>query len=143
MNSVPRWFVPAAVVALLWNLLGCAAYLADVMRSPEAIAAMSQAEQASYAARPAWSVAATAVAVWFGALGCVGLIARRRWAYPVLLVSLVGVIVQDVSIAVLVAPKTGVAASAIAVQGLVLVVAVALVVMAAAANAGRWSVAAR
>ena len=29
MNSSPKWFRPVAVIALLWNLAGCAAYLAD------------------------------------------------------------------------------------------------------------------
>lgn len=43
---MPKWFKPVVVVALLWNLMGCLAYLADVMVSPEAIAKMSAAEQA-------------------------------------------------------------------------------------------------
>ena len=139
MEKAPKWFVPVAVIALLWNLLGCAAYLVDVMRTPEAIAALSPAEQAMYAARPMWSVAATAVAVWFGAAGCVGLILRGRWAYPLLLASLVGVIAQDISLFVLVPPEGGIAASAFIVQGLVLLVAVGLVMMASKANARGWA----
>ncbi|QQS41390.1 MAG: hypothetical protein IPM63_00090 [Acidobacteriota bacterium] len=93
MNKAPKWFVPVAVVALIWNLLGCVAYLFDVMMSPEDIANLSAAEQALYASRPAWAVAATAVAVWFGALGCVGLVLKKRWSLPVLALSLAGVIV--------------------------------------------------
>ena len=30
MNPAPRWYLPVAIVALAWNLLGCLAYLADV-----------------------------------------------------------------------------------------------------------------
>jgi hypothetical protein len=60
MEQAPKWFGPVASAALLWNLLGCAAYLSDVMLTPEDVATMSAAQQALYAARPAWSVAATA-----------------------------------------------------------------------------------
>lgn len=142
MEQAPKWFMPVAVVALLWNLLGCAAYLADVMRSPEAIAALSPAEQAMYAARPMWSVAATAVAVWFGAAGSLGLILRQRWAHPLLLASLVGVIAQDISLFVVVPPEGGIAAAAFVVQGMVLLVAVGLVLLASKAGARGWAAAA-
>ena len=91
MQTAPKWFKPVAIVALLWNALGCAAYLSDVMLTPEDLAAMSTADQAIYAARPAWAVAASAFAVWGGALGSIGLILRKRWATPVLIVSLAGV----------------------------------------------------
>ncbi|MCO6510854.1 MAG: hypothetical protein J5I65_08680 [Aridibacter famidurans] len=129
MNRAPKWFVPVAVVALIWNLLGCVAYLFDVMMSPEEIAKLSAAEQALYASRPAWSVAATAVAVWFGALGCVGLVLKKRWSLPVLALSLAGVIVQDFSLFVL-GGAGGLAGPAVyAVQGIVLVVSIGLVFM--------------
>jgi xanthosine utilization system XapX-like protein len=42
------------------------------------------------AAMPAWQMWVYAIAVWSGLLGAVGLLLRRRWAVPVLLVSLVG-----------------------------------------------------
>ena len=98
MEQPPKWFLPVAIAALLWNLLGCAAYLSDVMLTPEDIAKMTADQQALYAARPSWSVAATAIAVWGGAAGCLGLIMRKRWALPLLIASLAGVIVQDVSL---------------------------------------------
>ena len=34
MNTPPKWFTVVAVVALLWNLLGCFAIAADLMLSP-------------------------------------------------------------------------------------------------------------
>ena len=84
----PKWFMPVAIVALLWNLMGCAAYLMDVTLTPAAVAAMSADQQALYAARPMWAVAAYAIAVWGGALGCAGLILKKRWAKGPLLASL-------------------------------------------------------
>jgi hypothetical protein len=129
MRNTPKWFIPVAVVALIWNLLGCVAYLADVMLSPDDLAKMSAAEQAMYAARPAWAVSATAVAVWFGALGCLGLVLRKRWSFPVLLISLLGVIVQDVALFGLSGAGAAAGMTAFVLQGLVLVVAVCLVLM--------------
>jgi hypothetical protein len=33
MSQAPKWFLPVVIVALLWNLMGCAAYLSDAMLS--------------------------------------------------------------------------------------------------------------
>ena len=38
MTAAPKWFKPVVIVALLWNLLGCMAYLSDVMLTPADIA---------------------------------------------------------------------------------------------------------
>ncbi|MBK6845971.1 MAG: hypothetical protein IPG88_27520 [Gemmatimonadetes bacterium] len=94
----PKWFMPVAIVALLWNLMGCAAYLMDVMLTPESVAAMSPDQRALYAARPIWAVALYAIAVWGGALGCVGLVMKKRWAKGPLLASLLGLIGQDIAL---------------------------------------------
>jgi hypothetical protein len=96
MEQPPKWFLPVAIIALLWNLLGCFAYLSDVMLKPEDIAKMSAAQQAMYHARPAWSISATAIAVWGGAAGSLGLILRKRWANLLLIASLLGLVGQDV-----------------------------------------------
>ena len=138
MEQTPKWYMPTAIAALLWNLLGCGAYLRDVMLGPEDIARMTAAQQALYAARPAWSVAATAIAVWGGAAGCLGLILRKRWAMLLLVASLVAVIVQDAALFLL----SGAAALPVAVvlQGLVLLVAIGLVLLARKAAAQGWIV---
>lgn len=63
MNSPPKWFKVIAVVALVWNLLGCFAFVSDLRLSPEDVAHLSRAQQALYNARPGWAVAGTALAV--------------------------------------------------------------------------------
>jgi hypothetical protein len=138
MNKAPKWFLPVAGVALLWNLLGCAAYLSDVMLTPDDVAQMDAAQQALYAARPAWAVAASAIAVWGGAAGCVGLLLRRRWALPLLLASLGGVIVQNVGLFVLSDAAHLMPAVAYGLQGMVLLVAIGLVLLARRAIARGW-----
>lgn len=129
--------MPAAIGALLWNLLGCFAYLSDVRLSAEDIAAMPEAQQAMYAARTWWGVAGTAVAAWFGAVGSLGLVLRKRWAVPLLFVSLGGVIVQDVGI-LSSGATAGAGTAGLALQGLVLVICVALAMLSRNAAARGW-----
>ena len=97
MDAPPSWLKVVAVVALLWNLLGCFAFFADLRLSPEDLAKLAEAQQALYAGRPAWAVAATAVAVFGGVLGSLGLLLRKKWSFVVLLLSLIGILVQDFS----------------------------------------------
>ena len=58
MNS-PKWLRPVAIVALVWNLLGCAAFLSDLTLTPADVATA----------------------------GCIGLVllartaSRRRWLF--------------------------------------------------------------
>ena len=93
-NKPKTMFWVTAGVALIWNLMGVAAYLADAYASPEMIAQRSAEVQALYDARPAWATAAFATAVFGGALGCILLLLRKKIATPVLIVSLIGILVQ-------------------------------------------------
>ena len=131
------WFKAVAIIALLWNLLGCAAFFADLRLTPDDLAKLSAAQQAMYAARPMWSIAATGIAVLGGALGCLGLLLGKRWCYPLLGVSLLGVIVQDISMFA----EGGAAqfgSTAVVLQGLVLLIAIGLVLLARRASARGW-----
>jgi hypothetical protein len=138
MTTRPKWYLPVAIAALFWNLLGCAAYLADVMLTPDDIATMSAAQQALYASRPMWAVSATAIAVWGGAAGCVGLVWRKRWATPLLMASLAGLIVQDVGLFVLTDSASLAGPVALILQGVVLLVAIGLVFLSRKATAQGW-----
>jgi hypothetical protein len=138
MGATPKWYWPVTILALVWNLLGCAAYLHDVTLTPDAIAQMSADQQALYAGRPAWAVAATAIAVWGGALGCIGLILRKRWALPLLMASLAGVIVQDLALFVMTDAVSVAGPTAAVLQAVVLLVAIGLVVLARRATSRGW-----
>lgn len=139
MSEAPIWFIPVVVVALIWNLMGCAAYLMDTMITAEQLAQMSEADQNLYATRPFWGVGATATAVWLGALGCVLLIMKKTWALPTLILSLIGIVVQDVWLfGMSNAAATG-GTVVVALQSLVMVVGILLVVLARKANSSGWS----
>ena len=119
-------------------LFRSAAYLSDAMLSAADVAKMSDAEKAMVAARPLWAVGATAVAVWLGALGCLALILRKSWGVPLLWLSLIGVVAQDIWLFIL-APDTGLVNGTVyGLQGLVLAIAVTLVWLANKAKAAGW-----
>lgn len=138
MNAPPRWFAIVAVVAMLWNLLGCFAFAADLSLSPEDVAKLPESQQALYAARPGWAVAATGTAVIGGLLGCLGLLLRKRWAFPVLALSLVGILVQDLGLFVLVDGATLAGPVAVVMQAIVLAVGVGLVWLSRKGIARGW-----
>lgn len=138
MNKPPRWFYVVAVIVLLWNLLGCVAFIGDLRLTAADIAQLPVEHQALYAARPAWAVAATAVAVFGGLLGCIALLMRKKWALPVFVLSLIGIIVQDIGLFVL-ADAIKLAGPVVAVlQGVVLLFAIGLVVLSRKAIARNW-----
>jgi len=91
---IPSWFQVAAILALVWNLLGVMAFVGQMMISPETLAALPQAEQDLYANVPFWATAAFAVAVFAGALGSLALLMKKSICYGLFVTSFVGVIVQ-------------------------------------------------
>ncbi|MDZ4729274.1 MAG: hypothetical protein SH820_04965 [Xanthomonadales bacterium] len=93
-SSAPKWFTIFAILALLWNLLGVMAFVMQATMSPEALAALPEAEQALYNNYPTWALVAFGVAVFGGALGSLLLALKKNVAGPVLLISLIGVLLQ-------------------------------------------------
>ena len=90
----PAWFWVVSAVALLWNLVGAMAYLAQAFITDEGKAMLLAEKLELLENTPAWATAAFAIAVWAGVLGCIGLLVRKKWARPVLLLSLLGILVQ-------------------------------------------------
>lgn len=138
MNTSPTWFKAVSVLALLWNLLGCLAFAADLQLTAEDLAKLPEAQQALYAARPAWALAATATAVLGGALGCLGLLFGKRGAQALLWLSLLGIVAQDIGLFLLVDGARLAGPTAVVMQSLVLLVGIGLVVLARRAAAKGW-----
>jgi hypothetical protein len=92
VDRPPTWFWVVAVLGLLWELFGVAEYLMHVGVLPGA--EMSEAERSLMESSPTWVTALFAIGVFAGALGALGLVLRKRWARPLLLLSLVAVILQ-------------------------------------------------
>ncbi len=93
-TTVPRSFWIISGLFLVWNLMGVMAFVMQVTMSDEAMAALPEAQRDLYLNTPSWASAAFAVAVLGGTLGCIFLLARKSWAVPVFILSLVGILVQ-------------------------------------------------
>ncbi len=88
----PVWFWIVSAVGLIWNIIGAMAYLGQAYMSVEDLEKMSQAERLLFESQPGWVTGAFAIAVWGGVLGCIALLLRKKWAHPVLLISLIGIL---------------------------------------------------
>jgi len=86
-----KWFLPVAGLALVWNLMGVAAYLNQMTMD---LSILPDAQRAFYESIPVWATAAFAIAVFAGVAGSVGLLMKKRWAIPLLVVSFVAIVVQ-------------------------------------------------
>ena len=138
MNNAPKWLSPVAIVALLWNLLGCVAWIGDMRMTEADVAAMGPDILQVFHALPAWLPTATGVAVLGGAAGCIGLLLRKRWASKLLWLSLVGVVAQDIALFGIAGGWSHGNAMIMGLQGLVLVVAILLVLLARRAERAGW-----
>src|SRR3546814_11692538 len=90
------WIV--GVLALLWNLVGVAAFVMQVAMPAEALGAMPAEQRAIYEATPAWLYVFYGLAPFGGVAGSIGLLLRRRWAVPVYMLALVALVLQVVAV---------------------------------------------
>ena len=88
------WFWVIGVVGLIWNGLGSMNYIMHVTDSEMLKESYTPEQLAFVDASPAWVTSAFALAVWGGLLGCLLLLLRKKWAVPVLLISLIGILGQ-------------------------------------------------
>jgi hypothetical protein len=89
-RPLARWYMPAAIVSLLFMVLGCAALAMHVTANP---ATLPLDQRALFEAEPRWVLAASAAGFIAGLIGGLLLVLRRKAAVPLLLVSLLGVLV--------------------------------------------------
>ena len=90
-NKPPVWFWVVSVLALIWNIIGVMSYLAQAYTSVEDLEKMTQAQRELFESQPAWVTGAFAIAVFGGTLGCIALLLRKKWAKPILIISLLGI----------------------------------------------------
>jgi hypothetical protein len=94
-TSLPAWFRAVAVLAVVWNAFGVAMYLSSVGVFGDPTVGMSDAERAAALSIPGWITGAFAIGTFGGLIGSIGLLLRKAWAQPVLIVSLVGLLVLE------------------------------------------------
>ena len=95
-TKIPVTYWIIAAIALIWNLMGLYAFYSDMTMTPETLNAMEEGQRSLYENFPVWKKAAYGAATIFGFLGSLGLVLRKSWAVPLLLISLIGVIIQSI-----------------------------------------------
>ncbi len=136
--KAPTWFMVVAAVMFVWNLLGVMAYIAQVTMTPEAMAALPDAQRQLYETTPAWATAAFAIAVNGGALGCLLLLLKKNLAATFLQLSLLGVLVQMYHSFFMTKAFEVFGPGGLVMPIMVAVIAIYLVTLAAKAKARRW-----
>ena len=84
-----------AGVFLAWNLIGLMFYYQQMTLTPEMMASMGAEIAAFMEATPVWANAGYAIAVNAGVLASIALLLRKSWAFPLYVLSFVGVLAQD------------------------------------------------
>lgn len=128
-------FKALSVVAILWNLMGVLAFAAQMAMPAEAMEKLPQEQQDLYANIPIWATVAFATAVFGGLAGSVTLLMRKSIAVPLLVLSLIGVLVQQAHMYLLSDTMKVMGPSAAIMPTVVLIIAVALIPFAKSATA--------
>ena len=93
-RSVPLWYWAVATVAVLWNLMGCAALAMELFASEAMMESFTEPQREWARSTPRWIYFVYGVAVATGVAGSFGLLLRQGWSVWLLAISLVAVLVQ-------------------------------------------------
>jgi len=133
-EKAPIWYWIVSSLALLWNLAGVYAFIQSIILQNFA----SEMEQELWSATPTWAVIAFGAAVFGGALGCIALLIKNGWAASFFMVSLAGIIVQNIH-SYFVSNSWEVFGPGGAIMPImVIIVAVLLIMLANKAKANNW-----
>jgi hypothetical protein len=93
-TPVHLWIV--GILALLWSLMGAVDYIMTQTENEAYMSKFTPEQLEFFYGYPTWLVAIWAVAVWGGVLGAILLLMRRKFAFPVLLVSFLCMVVTTI-----------------------------------------------
>lgn len=91
----PAWFRIIALIAVLWNAFGVFQYLSSVGLFGDPLASLTPEQRAAAESIPAAVIGAFALGTFAGLIGSLGLLLGKRWALPVLVLSLLALIVLE------------------------------------------------
>jgi len=137
-NAPPVGFWVASTIALLWYLMDMSAFLMRVLMTDDVINAMPQNQQHLYQNMPLWVNIVFAAEVVGGVLGSVGLLLRKKWALPLFVVSIFGVLSQTFHIYFLSDAIDSMGASAVVMPLLAILIGIGMIILAKSAISKRW-----
>ena len=134
----PAWFRLLSILALLWSLIGVAMYVMHLGLLGDPAHDLSEAERELAADTPIWVTSAFAIATFAAAIGSLGLILLKRWARPLLVLSLVAVLIQHLWVIFMSDAREVHGLAGIAMPALVILAAVLLVGLATVGVKRGW-----
>ncbi len=136
--SVPAWFRVVSIIALLWYLMDTAAFFMRVLMTDEMLHAMPEAQRQHLAGIPGWVNFVFAFEVFGGTLGCTCLMIRKKWALPLFIASILGVLSQTTNIWFMSDAVSTMGASVIVMPLVAIVLGAGMIVLSQAAIARGW-----
>ena len=118
-----------AWVMVVWNAMGVLAFVSQLLMTPEMSAQLPEAQQEAYKNIPTWSMVAYALAVFGGLLGSLMLALGKKLAFPLLVVSLAGVLVQQFYNFVIIDSIALLGPSVVLLPAVVVIISILLVVV--------------
>ncbi len=137
-TSPPVWFWVISIVALLWYLMDTSAFFMRVFMTDDAMKAMPENQQHLFQNIPLWVNIVFACEVFGGTLGCIGLLLRKKWALPLFVISILGVLAQTSNIWFLTDAISAMGAPAIVMPLVAIIIGTGMIVLAKSAISKGW-----
>ena len=137
-NSPPVWFWVISVVALLWYLMDTSAFFMRVFMTEEAIESMPENQQHLYRDMPLWVNIVFACEVFGGTMGVISLLLRKKWAFPLFVISFFGVLAQTSNIWFLTDAISAMGAPAVVMPLVAIIIGTAMIFLAKVAISKGW-----
>lgn len=134
--STTFWII--GVVALAWNLIGLMFYYFEVTAAPESLQSLTEAQQAFMTGKPVWATSAFAIAVTAGVFASVLLLLRKALAAPMFILSLAGILVQNLHAFGLANGFEVWGSTGLILPAIVVIIAIALLVYSRSAQQKNW-----
>ena len=137
-STPPVWFWVISVVALLWYLMDTAAFLMHVLMTEETIASMPENQQHQYRDVPFWVNIVFTCEVFGGTVGTISLLLRKKWAFPLFVISLLGVLAQTSNIWFLTDAISAMGVPAIVMPLVAIIIGTGMIFLAKSAISKGW-----
>jgi hypothetical protein len=134
----PFGFWVISIIALLWFLMDLSAFAMRVFMLEESLATMPENQQQLYVLMPQWVNFVFAAEVFGGVLGSLLLLVKKRWALPLFIVSIIGVIGQTFYVYFLSDAISLMGTPAIVMPLLAIAIGISIIVFTKSAIAKNW-----
>ena len=95
-TKLPIWFWIISVLSLLWFFMDMAGFYSRVFMLDQLADKLPEAQLALYKAMPSWVNVVYGLEVFGGLMGSIALLSKKKWAFILFCISIMGVLSQSV-----------------------------------------------